>query len=113
MKKSGQPNQTQMNRLPRIPRRLADPIRLTRFPVLLAAFLAGSFITQAAVPGPDFTREVQPILSQHCFTCHGPDEQSRKAGLRLDVREAALKSGDSDEPVIVPGQPEASALLAR
>jgi len=102
-----------MHRLPRIPRRSVAPIRLAEFPVLLAAFLAGPFITQAAVPGPDFTREVQPILSQHCFTCHGPDEQSRKAGLRLDVREAALQGGDSDGAAIVPGQPEASALLVR
>ena len=101
--------------LPEIFRCLAAPNRQTKFPVLLAAFVAASAIVRAAeqVPGPDFTREVLPILSQHCFNCHGPDENSRKAGLRLDVREAALQSGDSDGAAIVPGQPDASALLAR
>jgi mono/diheme cytochrome c family protein len=106
-------DETQMNRLPQILGHSADPIRLAKFMVLLAAFAAGSFITHAAEPGPDFTREVRPILSQHCFTCHGPDDKSRKAGLRLDVRDAALKGGDSDGEAIVPGKPDASALLAR
>ena len=94
-------------------RHLPDPHRLTKLPVLLAAFVVGSFIARAAEPGPDFTREVLPILSQHCFNCHGPDENSRKAGLRLDVWEAALQSEESDGAAIVPGKPDVSALLAR
>lgn len=61
----------------------------------------------------DFTREVQPILAEHCTHCHGSDEASRKGGLRLDVREAALKGGKSDGAAITPGQPEKSAIIAR
>lgn len=55
-----------------------------------------------------FNREVLPILSDHCFQCHGPDEKARKANLRLDVRDAAL-AGEA----FVPGNPDASALVRR
>ena len=43
-----------------------------------------------AAPEVDFTREVQPLLAEYCFHCHGPDDQDRRGGLRLDDREAAL-----------------------
>jgi hypothetical protein len=70
------------------------------------------FVAQAASAAvPDFSREVRPILSQHCFKCHGPDKQ--KGGLRLDQRESAVKAAESDEIAIVPGKPEASELLRR
>jgi len=61
----------------------------------------------------DYTREVRPILSQYCFKCHGPDDKKREGGLRLDVREAALKPAESGEPAIVPGKPDASELVKR
>src|SRR5712692_5022272 len=59
----------------------------------------------------DFSRDVRPILARHCFKCHGPDDKARKAKLRLDVREAALREGKSGERPIVPGKPDASALV--
>jgi mono/diheme cytochrome c family protein len=57
----------------------------------------------------DFDREVRPIFDAHCVACHGPEKQ--KSGYRLDSREAALAGGESGEPAIVPGQPEAGKLI--
>jgi len=63
--------------------------------------------------GPDFARDVRPILSNRCFKCHGPDEGRREAGLRLDLREDALRQLDSGSRAIVPGHPDDSELIAR
>jgi len=61
----------------------------------------------------DYSRDVRPILSQHCYACHGPDEASREAGLRLDRADTALAESESGAIAVVPGKPEASELVAR
>ena len=58
----------------------------------------------------DFVRDIEPILHQRCYLCHGAQQQM--AELRLDSREAALK-GSPSGAVIVPGDPAASKLIER
>ncbi|MCA9229351.1 MAG: DUF1553 domain-containing protein [Planctomycetales bacterium] len=60
-------------------------------------------------PMVDYQRDVQPILAQHCFSCHGATEQ--ESGLRLDERSRLLEGGDWGEPAIVPGNSDASFLI--
>src|SRR5690606_7697522 len=60
-----------------------------------------------------FNHHVQPILSANCYACHGPDANTREAGLRLDRREFALTPGESGEPVILENNIEASPILTR
>ena len=78
--------------------------------LLFCCWLAGSLQGAFAQPPVDFRRDVLPILSENCFTCHGPDEKTRKADLRLDVKESALRTKDA---VIVPGKSGESELFER
>ena len=56
----------------------------------------------------DFNKEIRPLLANKCYACHGPDEESRKAKLRLDRRADALK-----DEIIVPGKVKESEFHYR
>ncbi len=57
-----------------------------------------------------FSQDILPILSENCFTCHGPDAKARKADLRLDLKDTALRRNDA---VIMPGKSGESELIER
>ena len=56
----------------------------------------------------DFVKDVQPLLRQRCFSCHGAEES--ESGLRLDQQKRAFEGGDNGR-MIVPGKPLESRLL--
>src|ERR1700681_3391204 len=60
-----------------------------------------------------FNQTIQPILSENCYACHGPDPGSRKAELRLDRAEFAFAPRKEGGKIIVPGDPDHSPLVQR
>ena len=60
-----------------------------------------------------FNRDIRPIMAETCFRCHGPDKSSRMAGMRLDIRDEALKPLRDGAVPIVPGDPQKSAIVQR
>src|SRR5688572_23450033 len=58
-----------------------------------------------------FNETSQPIVSENCYGCHGPDSRTRKAGLRLDRREAAIAPREKFRAAIIAGKPDRSPLV--
>jgi hypothetical protein len=78
--------------------------------IFLSIAFAGFFSSTLAAQEPrkiEFNRDIRPILSNNCFVCHGPDNNLRKAKLRLDDEK------DAHAKVIKAGQPVASELFRR
>ena len=84
-----------------------------RLRVGLIWFLISIPTISARAAGPDFNQEIRPILSRNCYKCHGPDDEARKADMRLDARAFAIKETASGSIPIVPGKPDDSELIAR
>ncbi|MCP5516435.1 MAG: PSD1 domain-containing protein [Verrucomicrobiales bacterium] len=84
-------------------------LRVARVLSALGIALLGS----SGARGVDFQRDVRPILSQHCFACHGPDEAARKAKLRLDTRAGTLGIPGAEWRAVVPGKPDESPVIQR
>jgi len=72
--------------------------------------LAASPLVFCAEAPVDFQTQVQPLLKEKCYSCHGPDVQ--QSGLRLDKRQNAMRGGDYG-PVIIPGKSAESKLIRR
>ncbi len=82
--------------------------------IVAAILLCVAFIANASADElVNFNRDIRPLLSNNCFRCHGPDAETREAGLRLDRQDAATMELESGDRAIVPGEVEASQLLVR
>ncbi|MFN0208027.1 MAG: DUF1553 domain-containing protein [Planctomycetota bacterium] len=77
-------------------------------PAILNIYIGGA----ARIIHIDFNRDVRPILSDRCFVCHGPDEKTREADLRLDILDSAAAPRKHGRAV-VPGMPNESLLISR
>jgi hypothetical protein len=82
-------------------------LRYAAFTLLLVA--APAF----AEPRLEYNRDIRPILANNCFKCHGADARERKASLRLDIRDEAIKPADSGRIPINPGKPDGSGVINR
>jgi len=76
-------------------------------PMLAIVLFVRASLASAEAPPVDYSRDIKPILANSCYACHGPDDKARKAKLRLDVREEAVKSA------IVPGSADKSPIVQR
>jgi hypothetical protein len=84
---------------------------LTAVIAAIAVWLsAGTAVGQDPAP-VRFARDIEPILRAHCYECH--DGAKKTADLRLDIRANAMRGGESGDAAIVPGNSDASGLIAR
>ncbi|HVX16072.1 MAG TPA: DUF1553 domain-containing protein [Pirellulales bacterium] len=81
-----------------------------KFCPIACCLLLAPALAAAAEPAADYLRDVKPLLEKRCFACHGALKQ--EADLRLDAG-PFLRRGGSDGPVIEPGNPAGSRLIAR
>ncbi len=86
---------------------------LTLRTLLLTWFFAGPVFAETSSRRIEYNREIRPLLSENCFTCHGADSAARKAKLRLDKFEDATATHEDSPAAIVPGKPDQSEMIRR
>ena len=101
-----------INEQPRVRLRLLWATAILFFLAILAVWWAVRH-TAATGNSVSFNQTIQPILSENCYACHGPDPGARKAGLRLDRAEFAFVSHEKYGPAIIRGNPDKSPLVRR
>ncbi|MEQ8785741.1 MAG: DUF1553 domain-containing protein [Pirellulaceae bacterium] len=89
------------------------PIVCALLAVLLLPALSPRAIWAEEPAAIDFNRQIRPLLVENCLACHGPDDEARQAGLRLDDKSSVLGRLASGAAAVVPGDPGRSELLAR
>ena len=77
--------------------------------IIIIATLVTPIVAEGII---EFNKDIRPILSNHCFSCHGPDKRARKADLRLDTYEGAIRDLGGYS-AIAPGDPDKSEILLR
>src|SRR6185295_8788097 len=93
--------------------RLTHHLLVVFFLAITVSLLVGAATAAEKNAGKvEFNRDIRPIFSENCYACHGPDKNKRKAGLRLDIKEEALKKQESGDYIIVPKNVKKSKLLA-
>lgn len=86
---------------------------LAPFAIYATMSIPWAFAALAQSDPPSFAADVRPILSQYCFKCHGPDNETRRGGVRLDKPESAIAAAESGARPVVPGDVAASELVRR
>ena len=79
--------------------------------ILSSTIAAASLTAFAAQSAVDFSKDIAPILTEHCLKCHGTEKQKGK--YRLDSKDAAFKGGKSDKTAVVAGDPDKSEMIHR
>lgn len=86
----------------------------TIIPLLLTLLFTFVSVADGQEIDAEFYRDqIKPILSNNCYTCHGPDENTREGGFRFDIKKSAFGPADSGEAAIVPQDLESSELMVR
>lgn len=88
------------------------PVRLVFGSLWIFVLLANLNSASSAEP-ISYNDVIRPILADHCFQCHGPDEKTRKADLRLDQKEGLFGAHGSREATVIPGDAQGSELVLR
>src|SRR4051794_29016460 len=90
--------------------------RIPIWAAMLWTMLSGPALTLAGdsnAPAIEFNRDIRPILSDKCFTCHGPDKANRTSSLRFDTEDGAFQDLGGGRFAIVAGEPAKSEMVRR